>query len=231
MNLICVKWGEYYPNEYVENLYQMAKRNCSSDFDFHVFSDVPTSDSRWTNHILPDWNLPQKQAWWYKMEIFNPKYGLNSRTLYIDLDTIIMSDIAPFWTVTTDFAICQDFNRIHIPNFKSPNSSVMSYDPEAMNDLYTHFISNRHQYITKFRGDQDYLKEFLPSYTLFPSEWVMSYRWEIWKGGLDHKREYRLQEDISLVPSSCKMVTFHGQPKPHTLDNDEEMYRMWKLSH
>lgn len=230
-NLICVKWGELYSRDYVNNLYASARANTTFDFSFHVFTDdidIGKLNPSWIIHPLPNWNLPQNKAWFYKMEIFNPVYELAGRNLFLDLDVIVCNNINELWEYHTDkFVICQDFNRVFNPNYNHANSSVMSWNANNMHDMYQQFVEERTQITHKLRGDQDFIDKFIQENRIwFPSNWVMSYRWEILRGGLRTRDHYRLTEERSVIPADCKIIAFHGRPKPHEI-TEELLLKHW----
>lgn len=232
-NLICVKHGSLYGPEYVINLYNGVKRFQNKNFQFHVFTDDVTGLPRkpdWVIHHLPKWNLPQMKAWWYKLEIFNPQQKLpQGRNLYLDLDVIITGDLKEMWNYSAhDFVICQDFNRAFIRDYNHGNSSVMGWTNDDYAWLYDDFIKNMQVIIRKHRGDQDYINEKITQRSYFPKNWAMSYRWEIWRGGHKDGRtsQYHLDDSVSVIPEDCKMIVFHGTPKPHEM-TERKLADLW----
>ena len=154
------------------------------------------------------------------MEIFNAAHGLKGRNLYVDLDVIVTGDCKEMWNYSNpNFVICQDFNRAFIPNYTGLNSSVMAWSDSDMHWLYERFQEGRDQHILKHRGDQDFIQSEIKQHKTWPREWAMSYRWEIWRGGHKNGRtsQYHNEELASVIPHDCKMVVFHGKPKPHEI--------------
>lgn len=163
------------------------------------------------------------------MEIFNGNQNLRGRNLYVDLDVMITQDCSDMWTLGGDqFVICQDFNRTFIPNYKGLNSSVMAWTDNSMHYLYELFQSGRAEQMGLHRGDQDFIQKNVKTYDVWPREWAMSYRWEIWRGG--HKdgqsNQYHSDKQSSIIPAACKMVVFHGRPKPHEI-TEKSLARHW----
>lgn len=222
-NLICVKWGTLYGPEYVINLYNSAKRNTEKKFQFHVFTDSEDNlphKPDWTFHRLPNWNLSPAKAWFYKMEIFNGQHGMLGRNLYMDLDVIISGNLDSLWEYKTDhFVICQDFNRVYIKNYRMVNSSVMAWNGNSLQHVYDSFTADRNHYAMKYRGDQDYINDAIPNRETWPTAWTQSYRWEVWRGGIQGQRpsNYALEEHRSVIPWDCRVIAFHGKPKPHEI--------------
>jgi lipopolysaccharide biosynthesis glycosyltransferase len=200
---------------------------------FHVFTDDVTGLPQkpdWVIHHLPKWGLPQIKAWWYKLEIFNPARALpKGRNLYLDLDVIVTGDLRDMWTFAAhDFVICRDFNRTFIRDFNQCNSSVMVWSDDSLSWVYEDFLKNKDIIMRKHRGDQDYINEKITQRSWLPDEWALSYRWEVWRGG--HKdgktSQYHLEEPVSVIPEDCKMIVFHGQPKPHEI-TERKLIDLW----
>ena len=231
-NLICVKWGKLYGPEYVLNLYSGVKRHMDKNFAFHVFTDDDSHIPKLPGlviHRLPAWRVPNSRGWWFKMEIFNAAHNLKGRNLYVDLDVIITGNCKEMWNFASpNFIICHDFNRAFIPSYNGVNSSVMCWSDSDMHWLYERFQNNRDEQMLKHRGDQDFIQAEISQYQFFPKEWAMSYRWEIWRGGHKDGRTslYHSDEHASIIPQDCKMVIFHGKPKPHEI-TEQKLTKLW----
>lgn len=234
-NLVVVKWGTYYGPEYVINLYNAAKKHMDEDFTFHVFTDDSTLLPQrlgWVFHRLPDWKLKKENAWWYKMEMFNPASQLVGRNVYLDLDVVIVGDISPLWTHGKDrFTICQDFNRVFIPRFAGVNSSVMAWTTDTQRKMYEKFKAEFSSTLATHRGDQDYIGSYHSDPTFWPVKWVQSYKWEIWRGGIKNRTQntYELEDQKSIIPADCKVIAFHGKPKPHEI-TEKILKKAWQGS-
>lgn len=231
-NLLCVKHGSYYGPEYVINLYNGTRKHSSIDFNFHVLTDDDSllpKDKGWIIHKLPDWRLDQNKAWFYKMVMFDKALAIRGRNLYIDLDCVIIDDIDDIWKYSSpDFVICQDFNRVYNPDFRGINSSVMSWTDDDLAFLYESFSRDVDSFTSKYRGDQDVIQDLATKRSLYPKEWMRSYRWEIWRGGIKDNRinNYFTEKDICVIPEGCKIAVFHGKPKPHEI-TDSQLRQSW----
>lgn len=231
-NLICVKKGDLYGPEYVINLYEGVKRYQQKKFLFHVFTDddkhLPKRPD-WIIHKLPDWKLTVNKFWFYKICMFNKDNGIVGRNLYIDLDCIIAGDLTEMWAYNNPkFVICRDFNRVYIPKFTGVNSSVMSWSDGDMDSLYRNFMSQKQEMIGKHRGDQDFIQDSVHDRNFWPDEWVRSYKWEVWRGGIKNARinDYVLEEHRSIIPNNCRIIAFHGRPKPHEI-TEPHLRKLW----
>ena len=100
-NCACVCYGDKYPVEYVQKLYNMVTRNTSLHINFFVFTDHVKMEKMIEGNInvrqFPETDL---QGWWNKMQLFHPKVDLPGHTLYMDLDVVITDNIDCFFTYT-----------------------------------------------------------------------------------------------------------------------------------
>ena len=232
LNLIVVKWGNLYGAEFVVNLYNNAKQYSSKPFNFYVFTDdtqdLPTNLG-WHFINLPNWNMPLQKAWFYKIEIFNSQHNLQGRNLYIDLDTIIIGDLTPFWLALDDqhLAISRDFNRVYISDYKKCNSSVMGWTNHNLASVYHTFVKDTAQYSSRYRGDQDFLEVHANPKKFFEDSWAMSWKWECWRGGKKSPTDYKLTKDATVIDPNTKILVFHGKPNPNECE-DSKMIELWK---
>ncbi len=230
MKDVCIVYaGDKFTPKHVEQKRLQLDTHCSIPTRLTVLTDDPATimglglhDTRAIE--LPKWMLTGRQLWWYKVFMFSDSIDWSSDVLYLDLDTIILKDIAHFWTYeTNNFIICQDFNRQFIPEYPVSNSSVMRFNPEHYRELHTRFEQERDSILRKFRGDQDYLTDWFktrPGKLWWPHDWCMSYKWEIVHGGtrrggpdLEFPSDY-LQPDTNwVVPNTCCVAVFHGKPE------------------
>ena len=56
MNIICMKWGNKFPVEYVNRLYAMVSRNMIGDFRFVCFTEnTITTYNKSSNHTQQEY--------------------------------------------------------------------------------------------------------------------------------------------------------------------------------
>ena len=228
-NLIVVHSGTAYGAEYVLNLWHSARRHCRRNFNFYVFTDNVAQhpqDLGWNFIKLPNWqHINGFKPWWYKLEIFNYQHQLEGKNLYIDLDVIVVNNIDCFWDYADEFCICQDFNRAFNKNIQYCNSSVMGWNSNSMSFLYTKFASDMQKIVHQYRGDQDYIHvETAATQKWWPTEWAMSWKWEILHGGqLQPQGKYRSIEPY-IIPDNARLIVCHGRPNPHEIP---ELQSFW----
>lgn len=78
--------------EYVYRLKQGIERHLSIPFRFVCISDVELECD--TLPLQPIDNIKRRWAIWYKMQLWRPEFELTGKTLFIDLDMLILDDFA-----------------------------------------------------------------------------------------------------------------------------------------
>lgn len=138
-------------------------------------------------------------GWWSKIEMFR----FQGPYLYIDLDTLIVDDLAPLLDAATkhDFIALRDFN--------SPNqmgSGLMAWRGD-MTHLYTTFASDPEAHMARCNtraawGDQGFLD---PLTRDFRVHWQ-----DILPGAVVSWKKHCKDG----IPDGAKVVCFHGRPRP-----------------
>lgn len=157
---------------YVEKLASMARRFADRPFRFVCLTDQPNEMPAGVDAIAI--RTPSGiKGWWAKLELFNPAHKLTGRMLYLDLDTLIVSSLAPIADFDAPFALIPDA----APNFKGTsthavvkhfNSSVMVWDAGLRPDLFVKWTPS---VADRLWGDQDYIGEQAPDAATMPLEW------------------------------------------------------------
>lgn len=175
LTVACVYWkGEFrkrekvYSPKWVERLQAMVKKNLSIPHRFVCLSNVDVPCER-----IPLSHSHTWPGWWSKIELFTP--GLfKGRVLYLDLDLVVMKDLAPFVEYKSPFALIPSFGK---PNkergsIHKYNSSVMVFDPGATYRFFSKFATDSKSWRYHLRGDQDFLAYVDLTMDTFPKEWV-----------------------------------------------------------
>lgn len=143
-------------------------------------------------------------GWWSKVELFRHFKG---RTLYLDLDTVLVGDPEPL--MTGEFLMCRNWVHPHLLT-----SAVMSWDGD-----YSHIADEfgpvaarvMAEYVTCERwGDQAWIAERAGDARTFPDGAVVSYR-------------FSLQERFPPPPDAL-VVAFNGTHLPW---NGPQWARRW----
>ena len=229
----CLKYGKKYSAQYVNNLYNMVKRNLTINYNFVCF----TEDSTDIDPNIKTIPLPVNkhvQGWWYKPFFFNPELEVQGTLLFLDLDMIVFDNIDKLFTYKPgEFCIIRDFNRMRIHDYKKFNSSVFRLETGQHTHVYTDFIKDIKTNSKRWHGDQDWMKHKITSgYDFWPDEWIRSYKWEM-RGNprlvLDKTNGGRNFPNIGTpnIDPGNSIAVFHGDPNPHNC-HDPWVKENWK---
>lgn len=199
VTVACVFWGDKFSEDYVYNLKSMVERNTTVDHQFVCLTDRKKMDGIRTVPLIPGYD-----GWWNKLQLFNTDHRLGNRVVYLDLDTLIVSNID--WLLKYDgiFMGIEDLGSVneHQPYLRNRlQSAVMSWDYNFNGDVWRRFASNP-QVMQQFRGDGEYLNVAISSMSRdfiqkkFPGK-LKSYKYQVYPD--------KLTEKLSIV---C----FHGRP-------------------
>lgn len=196
ITVTCVLWGNKFSEEYVHKMKSMVKRNTTIDHNFVCFSDRDIEGVD-TKLLQPGLN-----SWWNKMQVFNTKYRLSERIVYLDLDTIITNNIDWLLNYKGKFMGIEDVGAInaHQPHLIDKlQSGVMAWDYSSNGRVWDLFSKNP-MATNIFRGDGEYLDSvmFLPDMVqkLYPGR-LKSYKYQVYPNKLTNK---------------TSIVCFHGRP-------------------
>lgn len=215
INFVCLKSGTAFGPEYVNNLYDMVKRNLPLGYPgtFYCITDDAT-------HLHPDINilpLPvDLEKWWGKLYMF--QRGLfpdGSRMVFMDLDTLILGSLKNVVGYKGQFATLTDFYH---PERLGP--AIMMWEAGA----YNSFIWEEWVRQGKPRNDWGDL-------------------W--WLNQLDQGRFAKSADKLQKLypgtfvsykahcrpnpPKGARVVCFHGLPRPHQA-TDDWVKRVWRIN-
>jgi uncharacterized Rossmann fold enzyme len=187
--IICCVMNNNYAEcgaKYVNNLYRSVQRNMTIPHRFVCFSDIPHRIECETHPI-------QGSGWFAKLFLF--KEFTQGRIIFLDLDTVITSNIDHLAEYKGDFALLRDFYR---PD--GYGSGVMLWRGGFGQEITDSFISDGQPNIEG--GDQIYIESKIKSVDrlqdIFQNK-IVSYKVHAEHG----------------VPDQAAIVCFHGFPRPH----------------
>ena len=193
IEVVCVKHGTKYGPEYVNLLGSMVRRNLTLEHRFHCITEDPSG----VDANILDVHDHQLPGWWQKLTVFKPDpWGLTNPILFLDLDLVIVQSLDPLAGHDHDFVIIEDFSH------DCYNSSVFWLRPGSHAHVWTDFTTEA---LERLQGDQNWITECIPDATLWPSEWIVSYKRRIRRRGRSNRP----------LPPEASIVVFHGNPKPH----------------
>jgi len=212
VNIICMKWGNKFPANYVNRLYGMVERNLSLPFRFVCFTE-DGNDIRDEVEIqpLPELDLPAKapERGWRKLTVFKKDFGgLSGKTLFLDLDVVIVDSLDKFFTYPGDFLIAHDKKN---PKKIEGNSSVFRFEIGQYSQILSYFETNAEQVKQEVRHEQAYLSREihkLGKLEYWPDEWVPSFKYRCCPSWLKSWLQ------APFIPDGAKIILFHGLPNP-----------------
>lgn len=214
INIITLKHGTKYNAMYVNNMYNMIKRNITLPFRFYCVTDDHTDLKREITVV----KLPEDddiKGWWWKPYLFNTGLFKEGTNFYIDLDMVIINNIDDFMTYKPgkflglrNYLYLREGHEGH----RSLASGIMRWENGMYNMVWTRLTRDK-RLINNFDGDQDYIWAYHKDHIdFFPDEYTMSYKW-------DHIKDHKITD-------KTKVIVFHGEPRPHQV-NDQLIKEHW----
>jgi len=207
LNIICVmKKSSTFSMEHFYRLKKALQKQIAHPHRIICLNNVYANKRKCDNvlYIPLANNYP---SYWCKIDLFRPDIIKNFYpALFIDLDTAIVDDITSICLKGTnaDFFMLSDFYRTHLPA-----SGLMWLGKDAVdyNKIYTTFLKDEKKLMKQFahRGDQAYISSIVTPTArfqdLFPDQ-ILTFKPDMGK-----KR-------LKVIPENCRIVCFHGKPKP-----------------
>jgi hypothetical protein len=178
-NIICLYWvGDFRGRDFTESdvwrLFNNVSKHMNSDFTFYTLTNDMSAYLP-GHKIELEYNWP---GWWSKMELHRPDLP-KGRTLYLDLDTTVVTNIDEVFDVKGNLVM---FNNRMIKKPRPDESwkivyryqaAIMLFDPGSTVEFYNMFLKDPQRYIVEYRSEQDLMGEFLPNQPTFPDKWLM----------------------------------------------------------
>jgi len=215
VNFVCVNWGNYCGRgkDYVNILYDSVIRNITHT-DYITFTCF-TDDKTGLNENIIARDLPEGVfGWWNKLYLFKEDlFDRGERIIFIDLDTVITSNIDDIVNYIGDFATLRDF---YYPERVGP--AFMLWEAGTHCDIWNEWVTAGKP-IDMPLGDLSWInsifaeKNFSPKILqdIFPKIFV----------------SYKVDCVID-IPQEAKVICFHGEPRPHNCEN-ELIAEIWKI--
>lgn len=197
--------GDVYDSRYVNALARSIKDNLTIDHELVCLTDNSTGFSSDIDRVVPfKYNFPK---WWGKIELFDPSVFNTDQVFYMDLDTVVVGNIDHIASYDGDFCGLRDFYALH-----SLGSGIMGWNKNKVGHIYDRFLPKSREVINNYQGgDQVWIDENKPS---------IEYLQDIYHNEIvSFKRHCMVNNHIS-VPEKARIVCFHGNPRPHTINHD-----------
>ena len=221
-NVICIKWGRWYPCEDVNKLCRSIKRNTSYDIDFYCFTDY--SDGLDKDIIIKPMThlnvVPEDNKYAYRKEagLCDDNLGdlKGQRVFFFDLDSLIVGNLDEFFDYPEGdkFYIINDWNsRRGKKKNKVGQASCYSWVVGTLGYIKKYFEEHPKKVVEEFyTASQEYLSskviEKYGTLNFWPDNWFKSYRFHCLPVGI-----FRWFFDAKMPKEEgLKMIAFHGQP-------------------
>ncbi|HEX5737341.1 MAG TPA: glycosyltransferase [Hydrogenophaga sp.] len=217
VNVLCIKWGKKYGPEYVNKLHNMVGRNLKRPFRFVCLTDDAAGiDPRIEVKPIPAIGFDefdQRKPWtfghgWLKLTSFaNPLYDLQGRTLFLDLDIVILDSLDPFFDQKGEFIVIKEWDK----SDGTGNTSAYIYTIGAHTDALDHLKNNYPASIADVRNEQEFITGYLSrqgKLSYWPEAWCRSFKRHCLRRGLMGWFA------PPVIPPGARIIAFHGKPNP-----------------
>lgn len=218
VNVLCIKWGRKYGPEYVNKLHGMVRRHLTRPFRFICLTDDTQGiDPQIETQPIPPVGFAEfdtRQPWtfahgWLKLTSFaRPLHDIRGRTLFLDLDIVIVDNIDAFFDVQAPFCVIREWDKTD----GTGNTSVYLYTagehPDALQHLKETYPKGLY---SEVRNEQEYITTFLArqgKIAYWPEGWCVSFKRHCVPRGL--MSWFR----APTIPAGAKIIAFHGKPNP-----------------
>jgi hypothetical protein len=204
-----MKWGTRYGAHYVNRLYHGVKNNLNRPFRFVCFTDDDAGlEEGIESFALPPITIPAEHTVspWRKLSLFSKDLAdLSGKTLFLDLDVIIVDSLDGFFDYSEDFSIIENWTQ---KGRGIGNSSVYCFNIGQHAEILEYYESNQDEVFAKYSNEQIYLSLNIKDKQYWPEAWCKSFKFHAIPRGIK-----RLFVEPS-IPNGCKIVVFHGYPNP-----------------
>ena len=186
MNVIFVLWGTKYNSDQLELIFSELKQY-GPDHSYYCFTDQDINIPG--INVIP---IPPKLhlfGVWNKLHMFAKEFPLEGKTMYFDIDTVIVDN--PFkqnidWNyLNIIYNRDKDDDLIRLTNYDVKiNSSVMAWDRdnEATHELWNHFEHSglRDYFLRKYVGIDRFIvhEGFTHLLNYWPADFTWSYKYQ-----------------------------------------------------
>lgn len=219
--VVCVKWGHKYGPEYVNRLQGMLRRHLSPPFRLVCLTDRRDGIDAAVECVdLPELGCPHPvntMGKWRKVVLWGREVpGLSGVALFIDLDSVIVDRIDPY------FEHGQPGDVILARNWAQPlkrlgQTSVFRYPVGANPHILDDFRADPQGIADRFHFEQHYMTHAVKGGIQFwPEGWTRHFR-------LHCLPPFPLRYfQAAKLPAGSRIVTFPGGPNP-----DDVMVGRW----
>ena len=217
VNVLCIKWGKKYGPDYVNKLHNMVCRHLHRPFRFVCLTDDavgidPAIEVKPIPTVGFD-EFDQRKPWtfghgWLKLTSFaQPLYDLQGRTLFLDLDIVIVDSLDPFFEQPGEFVVIKEWDK----KDGTGNTSCYVYTIGAHTDALDHLKNDYPASISSVRNEQEFITLYLArqgKLSYWPDAWCRSFKRHCLQRGLMGWFK------PPTIPEGARIIAFHGKPNP-----------------
>ena len=225
--ILTMKWGTLYGAEDVNRLYRQVRRHLARPHRFICFTDDAAGLAPGVEALpLPELGLPpgHGDTRWRKLALFRHDLGsfAGMTALFLDLDLVVVDDLAPFFDLPGEFLIIRDDDLFRAKPLRriNPgrdrflhsvgNSSVFRYEVGAYPEVLEAYLADPAAVAARYEHEQQFLSAQLLE------RGVMQY----WPQGMCVSfkndcvpRNLRSYFRNPALPAGARIVLFAGAPK------------------
>jgi hypothetical protein len=226
-----------YPKEYINILYRMVQRHTTIPHEFVLYIGGEATRPGACDGIDPAIRIVEIDAiaWWIMTRLWqeHPE-GINTKSiLCLDLDIVILGSLDAIMRFPSNHACSREYPTGHdavgaeIRAMRSGNANIgvslirNGGGAKVWEEYLRAGAPNWDPLTTRNRGALPLAGQTIindPNYgiekDLFPSDWIASYKYQVLKRG---------------IPNDCRIVHFHGLPKPHhVIDKEPWVKDNWR---
>ena len=210
--IVCMKWGDKFPADYVNKLYGMLSRNVTGPFRFVCLTDRPEGiRSEVECGSCPTVSIPepQRNLGWRKVSLWADTLpNMTGDWLFLDLDVVITGNLDVF------FSYEPEKNYIVMRNWTQPrkrigNTSVFRFRVGSHPYLLDRLLDETDGILGQFTNSQTYISSTVKEIAFWPDAWCVLFKthcvppWPMryWQ--------------MPILPKGVRVVAFPGVPNPH----------------
>ena len=224
--ILTMKWGSLYGPHYVNNLARGVREHLKRPHRFICFTDDPSGlDPEVETFPLPDLGLPpgHEDLRWRKLAIFKKNLaGLQGTALFLDLDLVIVDDLAPLFELEGPFFIIRDDDLFRDKPLRAlnperdaflksvGNSSVFRFEVGQHSYILDAFLANPQAATETYKISQQFQSAQLSQHghlAYWPKDWCVSFKNDCVPR---HLKSYFAEP---VLPEGARIVVFAGSPK------------------
>jgi hypothetical protein len=221
--VVCMRWGDRFPVDYVNRLYRGVMRNVARPTRFVSFTDDPCGlDPGVEPRQIPPIKLPAAGLGgspWRKLALWSPEIGLEGDLLFFDLDVVVVGPLDDFFDYEPGkLAIVRDWSA-----GDTGNSSVMRLPAGGAPHLVERFERDPIGKRRLYSNEQVYLcREAGLPLVFWPRAWCPGF-----KAMMLPRFPFNLVKSV-MLPEGARVVVFTGHPRPHEAQRGEWPAAGWK---